>query len=110
MDMKNTQRLREKLKKLEGAFRQYSLPGKDPSALRTVKQLCIDLKGEDGYISEKADRISRLAEIYYSSAHLRHPGGESDLMSEMSFGLTNSISRQICHLERLRETQEPNSR
>ncbi|MFJ4256532.1 hypothetical protein ACIP01_06185 [Pseudomonas monteilii] len=101
MDMNGTQPLRETLKKLDDTFRRYNLPGKDPTALRAVQQLCIDLKGEDGYISEKAGRIATVAGIYYSSGYLRHPGGESDLMSEMSFQLPNAIRSQISHLERL---------
>lgn len=107
MDMNGTQRLRETLKKLDDTFRRYNLPGKDLTALRAVQQLCIDLKGEDGYISEKAGRIATVAGIYYSSGYLRHPGGESDLMSEMSFQLPNAIRSQISHLERLkRETSD----
>lgn len=101
MDMENTQRLRETLKRLEGFFRRYNVPGKDLKALRAVQQICIDLKGEDGYISEKAGRIAIVAGIYYSSGYLRHPGGESALMSEMSFQLPNAIRSQITHLERL---------
>ncbi|EKT4569582.1 hypothetical protein QEM43_005343 [Pseudomonas putida] len=103
MDMNGTQRLRETLKKLDDTFRRYNLPGKDLTALRAVQQLCIDLKGEDGYISEKAGRIATVAGIYYSSGYLRHPGGESDLMSEMSFQLPNAIRSQISHLERFKK-------
>ncbi len=101
MDMGNTHRLREILKKLDDTFRRYNSPGKDHTALRAVQQLCIDLKGEDSYISEKAGRIAKVAGVYYSSGYLRHPGGESALMSEMSFQLPNSIRSQISHLERL---------
>lgn len=101
MDMENTQRLREILKKLDDTFRRYNLPGKDLKALRAVQQICIDLKGENGYISEKAGRIAIVAGIYYSSGYLKHPGGESALMSEMSFQLPNAIRSQISHLERM---------
>ena len=100
MDIENTQRLREALKKLEEAFRRYNVPGKDQSALRAIQQICIELKGENDYITEKASRIATLAGIYYSARYERHPGGESELMSEMSYHLPSVIRSQIGHLER----------
>jgi len=106
MDIENTQRLRETLKKLEEAFRRYNVPGKDQSALRAIQQLCVGLKGENDYITEKASRIATLAGIYYSARYERHPGGETDLMSEMSFQLPNVIRSQISYLERLQGDAE----
>ena len=106
MDIENTQRLLEILKKLEEAFRRHNLPGKDQSALRAIQQLCIELKGENDYVTEKASRIATLAGIYYSARYERHPGGEKDLMSEMSHQLPGVIRSQISYLERRQRDAE----
>jgi len=54
-----------------------------------VQSLCVDLKGTDSYINEKASKISRLVKKYLS---------DSDIKAE-THGLLNSIKSQISYIQ-----------
>ncbi|PWK31772.1 hypothetical protein [Pseudomonas sp. OV226] len=99
MAMDFSQKIFTTLDKLDSVFQRHNQPGINQSALNQVRSLCIDMKGHDDYITDKASRITRLAIIYYSARkYLKHSGGHESLMTEMGYQLPNVIRSQVFHL------------
>lgn len=88
------------LDQLTELMKNHDLPKANPAVLRKVQTLCIRMKGEDHYITEKADCIERLAEKFFSiNKHESYPGGTDALHCAMTHDIPNRIRTQVLFLQ-----------
>jgi len=72
-----------------------ALPGVDDARLARIKSVCSSMDG-DSNVREKANRLSKRADIYFSDRrHLTYHGGAEAIMHEMRFSLLHAIRDQV---------------
>jgi len=105
--MDDLDRILKTLEELEGVLKRNNYVGANPAALGRVQFLCDQMRGTNGYISEKAGQLRELASIFYSARrHLKYPGGGDRLYAEISYDLPSRIRGQVEHLKRSRLDQD----
>ena len=80
---------------IEKVLQENDMPAANQTAINRLRFLAQELHGVDNYTAEKAHKIARHAEQFYSTRkHENYRGGADQLYTDMKFDLLRRIRGQ----------------
>lgn len=71
-------------------------PANDPTRLQAIQTLCTQLKGWDGYLTEKANNLANYSAMLLSARkHQQYPGGAEALSHQLRQTTMQNIRERL---------------